>query len=87
MTLHDLSILKNVDLKEIDRDRIIDIKDIVIDMDKPKKDRIKAYLENTPNPYFVKCGDILIRMSFSDNDVCIDDCIERYLMECLKDRL
>ena len=87
MTLHDLSILKNVDLKEIDRDRIIDIKDIVIDMDKPKKDRIKTYLENTPNPYFVKCGDIIIRMSFSDNDVCIDDCIERYLMECLKDRL
>lgn len=87
MTLHDLSILKNVDLKEIDRDKIIDISDIVIDMEKPKEDRIKTYLENTPNPYFVKCGDILIRMSFSDNDVCIDDCIKRYLMECLKDRL
>ena len=87
MTLHDLSILKNVDLKEIDRDKIIDIKDIVIDMKKSKEDRIKTYLVNTPNPYFVKCGDILIRMSFSDNDVCIDDCIERYLMECLKDRL
>ena len=36
MNLHDLSILKNVDLKEIDRDRIIDIKDIAIDMEKPK---------------------------------------------------
>ena len=87
MTLHDLSILKNVDLKEIDRDRIIDIRDIVIDMEKPKEDRIKAYLESNPNPYFVKCGDVLIRMSFSDSDVCIDNCIDRYLIECLKDRL
>lgn len=87
MTLHDLSVLKNVNLKEIDKDRIIDINDIIIDMEKPKEDRIKTYLENTPNPYFVKCGDILIRMSFSDNDVRIDDCVERYLMECLKDRL
>lgn len=87
MTLHDLSILKNMNLKEVDRDKIIDIRDIVIDTEKSKEDRIKAYLKNNPNPYFVKYDDILIQMSFSNNDVCIDDCIERYLTECLKDRL
>lgn len=87
MTLHDLEVLQNADLKKIDRNMIIDIEDILIDQGKPKEERIKAFLQNTSNPYFVKHGNVLIRMSFSDNSILIKDCIERYLVECLNDRL
>ena len=53
-------------------------------MKKSKKDRIKTYLENTPNPYFVKCGDILIECLFPSVTYRDDYYIERYLRECLK---
>lgn len=87
MTLHDLEVLQNADLKKIDRNMIIDIEDILIDQGKPKEERIKAFLQDTSNPYFVKHGNVLIRMSFSNDSVLIKDCIERYLVECLNDRL
>ena len=87
MTLHDLETLKNVDLKDIDRELVKDIDDIIIDQAKGKYERINDYLEMAHNPYFVKCGDLLIKMSFTDTDIKIDECIERYLIECLNDRL
>lgn len=87
MTLHELKALQNADLKQIDRNTIIDIEDIIIDQGKPKEERIKAFLQNTSTPYFVKHGKVLIRMSFSDDSVLIEECIERYLIECLNDRL
>lgn len=87
MNLHDLEALSKVDLKKIDRALVTDIDDIIIDQGKGKHERINAYLEATHNPYFVKCGDILVKMSFSYDNTKIDDCINRYLIEQLNDRL
>lgn len=87
MTLHDLEEFKNMELKAISRNQINDIDNIIIDLKKPKEERIQTYLESNLNPYFVKCGDTIVRMSFSDNNVLIEECIERYLIECLNTRL
>lgn len=87
MTLQELEMLKSVNLKEIDRKRIVDINDIIIDQEKPKEERIRAYLERNENPYFIKCGNLIVKMSFSDNDVRLEECINCYLNECLNDRL
>ncbi len=87
MTLRELEMLKSVNLKEINRERIVDINDINIDQEKPKEERIRAYLEKVGNPYLIRCGDLIVKMSFSDNDVRLEECIYRYLNECLNERL
>lgn len=87
MTLYNLDSLKNTDIKEIDSKMVLDLKEIVIDSKIGKEERIRAYLKDNPNPYFVKHNDVIIKMSFSNNDTQLEECIERYLMECLNDRL
>lgn len=87
MTLHELETYKSVNLNGIDRERIVDINDIMIDQEKPKEERISAYLEKVGNPYLIRCGDLIVKMSFSDNDVRLEECIYRYLNECLNERL
>ena len=87
MTLRDLEGLKNVDLNKVDRNMVTDIDDIIINQNKPKEERFKEYFEMTRNPYLVKCGDTLIKMSFAYTDVLLEECIKRYLIECLNDRL
>lgn len=87
MTLDDLEVLESVNLKDIKRDEVIDIDDINIEPDMTKLERIEVFLNATSNPYFVKVGDILVKMSFSDINITIDECIERYLIECMNDRL
>ena len=87
MTLRDLEGLKNVDLNKVDRNMVTDIDDIIINQNKPKEERFKEYFEMTRNPYLVKCGDTLIKMSFADTDVLLEECIKRYLIECLNDSL
>lgn len=87
MDLNDLSRLQNISFEEINKHEITDISEININTEKSKVDRIKKYLENSKNPYFIKCGDIFIKMSFSSNGILIDECIERYLIECVKNRL
>ncbi len=87
MTLHELEAFKSIDLKEINSNKVIDIDNINIDPKKGKYERITNYLEATQNPYFVKCGNVIVKMSFADTDLTIDECIERYLIECLNERL
>ena len=87
MTLQYLKALKNVDLKKVDRYKIADIDDIVINQNKSKEERFKEYFAMTTNPYLFRSGDTLVKMSFSDTNVLLENCIERYLIECLNDRL
>lgn len=87
MTLQDLKALKNVDLKKVDRYKVTDIDDIIINQNKPKEERFKEYFATTTNPYLFKSGDTLVKMSFSDTNVLLENCMERYLIECLNDRL
>ena len=37
--------------KIIDRDKLVDIRDVVINTDLPKEERIKDYIRQIKNPY------------------------------------
>lgn len=87
MNLHNLEKIKKVRLEELDPNKLIDIKDIIINQNKTKNERIMDYLESNPNPYVVKCNDIIIQMSFSSDHIFFDDCVEHYLINYLNDRL
>ena len=46
---------------------------------KVKKERIQERLETGQNPYFLKCGNILVKMSYAVTERTIEDALKTIL--------
>lgn len=87
MTLHTFKELANIDIKIIDKANIIDIKDLSIVTNTDKTDAIKAFLATADQPDLIKCGEILVKSTFVTTSVKLDECMERYFIKRLNNRL
>lgn len=52
---------------------LVDIRDVKIDKSLPTEERIKSYVEQIKNPYKFKVGDVIVKVSFSENENTISD--------------
>ena len=71
--------MKNVDVRTVNPDELVDIRDVTIDRNLLKEERIRSFLEQIKNPYCFKCGEVVVKISFADTDVTLEERIERYL--------
>lgn len=65
MTAEELEKLKNVDIRDIDRDSLVDINTIKIDEREPVEKRICSFVEQVKNPYCFKVGGIVVKVGFN----------------------
>ena len=77
-TYPDLETMRNVDIQYVDHDTLPDIRDIKIDNDKPLLERILDYIDKVKNPYYIRCGKILVKIEYSKTETTIEDCMEGY---------
>lgn len=71
--------MKAVDIRTVDRDTLVDIRDVKIDRSLPLEKRVRSFVEQIKNPYCFRCGDAVVKTSFLDTDVTLEDCVESYL--------
>lgn len=76
MTLEEM---KAVDIRTVRREDLVDIRDVHIDRTLPKEERIKDFIRQIKNPYCYKCGDVVVKVEFSDTDLTLEDGMEHYL--------
>lgn len=76
MTLEEM---KNIDIRTVNRDDLVDIRDVVIDTNLPKEERMKSFVEQVKNPYCFKCGEVVVKLSFADTDITLEERMEHYL--------
>lgn len=76
MALEDL---KAVDVRTVNREELVDIRDVEIDPEQPKDERIKSFIRQIKNPYCFKVGNVVVKTSFADTDATLDDRLEHYL--------
>ena len=76
MTLEEM---KNVDIRTVSRDDLVDIRDVEIDPELPKEERIKSFVRQIGNPYCFKVGNVVVKTEFADTDATLDDRLEHYL--------
>ena len=75
----DLAQMKNVDIRTIDREALVDITEVQIDGKMPQKQRFDDFLRQIKNPYCYRCGNVVVKISFSDTDATLEDRLEQYL--------
>ena len=76
MTLKEM---RDVDVRTVDRSTLVQRSMVKVDPKKSKAERIKDYVEQIGNPYCYLEGRTVVKISFSNTDRTIEDCIHAYL--------
>ncbi len=81
LTLSELDELSHVDIKMVDPDQLVDIRDVVINTDLPKEERILDFIQQIRNPYCFRHGKMIVKISFSESagNTTLEEQFESYL--------
>ncbi len=77
--MQNMSALKQIDICEIDKNELVNIKDICVDTKKSLSDRISEFVEKVKNPYCFRVGDIAVKVEFENTEVTFEQRFENLL--------
>ena len=79
MTVMELDALKDVDVRTVEKEGLVDIRGVEIDRSLPLEERKRAYLEAVGNPYAVRVGDMKVRVRFAEDGASFEEAFENML--------
>lgn len=59
---------------------LVDIRDVTVDPNLPKEERIAEFLRQIKNPFFFKCGKFTVRAQFAQNGMTLEECLKQILL-------
>lgn len=71
--------MKNVDIRTVNPDDLVDLGDVHVDENLPREERIRSFLEQIRNPYCYKVGKMIVKVGFIDTDITLEDRLEHYI--------
>ena len=66
-TLLELDTLSRVDIKTVDPAQLVDIREVAVDTNLPKEERILDFIRQVHNPYCFRHGKVVVKISFSES--------------------
>jgi len=71
--------MQNVDIRTVDPAGLLDIRDVKVNTDLPKRERILDFIRQIGNPYCYRHGKYVVKVSFTDTDVTLEDRMLSYI--------
>lgn len=71
--------MRDVDVRTVDPDTLHDIRDVNVNMDLPKEKRMLDFLRQIGNPYCYRHGKYVVKVSFAETDMTLEDRMLAYL--------
>ena len=78
-TREQIEAMQNVDIRTVDPDTLRDIRDVTDNADLPKRERILDFIRQIGNPYCYRHGKYVVKVSFTDTDVTLEDRMLSYI--------
>lgn len=78
LTKDDLKRMRDVDIRTVEKDSLIDINDVKIDESLPRDERVREYIRQIGNPYCYLDHGVAVKISFSGNGK-FEDILTKYL--------
>ena len=72
--------LKNTDLATIDREELVDIRDVKVNTALPKRERAVDFIRQIGNPYCYRHGKYVVKVGFSDTEVSLEERLAGYIL-------
>ena len=64
---------------QIHTDELVDIREVSVDKNLPKEERIAAFIRQIKNPYRFRCGDFVVNACFAGNGITLEECLQGIL--------
>jgi cytochrome oxidase Cu insertion factor (SCO1/SenC/PrrC family) len=74
-----ISEMKEVDVRSVDRNTLVQRNSVKVNPKKDKAERVKEYVEQIRNPYCYLDGKTVVKISFANTSRTIEDCMRGYL--------
>lgn len=71
--------LKNLDIRTIRPDTLEHIENVKINTDLSVEERMMEFVRQIKNPYFFRCGKLIVQVEYSDTDKTINDCLKEFI--------
>ncbi|WP_033121869.1 DUF6870 family protein [Oscillibacter sp. ER4] len=71
--------MKTVDPKNVDRSVLVQRSSVRLNPDAPREDRLRDFIRQIKNPYCYLDGKTVVKITFSNTDTTMEDCLEHYL--------
>ena len=78
-TREQLDAMQNVDVRAVDPATLRDIRDVEVKTALPKRERILDFIRQIGNPYCYRHGKYVVKVSFTDTDVTLEDRMLSYI--------
>lgn len=75
----DFEALRQVDVRMVDPDTLVDIKELDIDKTMPREQRMAEFVRQVKNPYCFKVGKVAVSVGYSGDGVTFEQRMEHYL--------
>ena len=79
LTCEELKAVQEVDVRTVNRESLRDIRDVEINAGLPKEERILDFIRQIGNPYCYRHDDYVVKISFTDTDVTLEDRMLSYI--------
>ena len=66
---------KNVEIEDVKREEIEDIKNIKVNEKLSSRERVLDYIRTVENPYMLKINDTLVKITFETNNIEFKQCL------------
>ena len=74
-----LVVIADMDIRAVDPAALVDIRDVKVNTALPKRERILDFIRQIGNPYCYRHGKYVVRVSFADTDISLEDRLEAYI--------
>lgn len=75
----DLAKMKDMDIREADRESLADILEIKIDNRLDDTEKKREFIRQIRNPYLYRQGEYVVKLSFADTDATLTDRLKEYI--------
>lgn len=72
--------MKNANLATIDRDELVDIRDVKVNTSLPKRERAIDFIRQIGNPYCYRHGKYVVKVGFSETEVSLEERLAGYIL-------
>ena len=56
---------------------LVDIRDVCVDKDLPKQDRVAEFVRQIKDPYHFRCGKFVVTARFAEDGPTLEECLQR----------
>lgn len=64
---NDVTTLKSVDIRNVDKSSLVDLNSVHIDESKPVQERVLSFLQQIQNPYCFRIGDVAVKVNYKSD--------------------